>query len=291
MNGETKIIRLSNGYNVWTRRVGRGDIKILLLHGGPGMTHEYLESLSYFLPQEGVELYFYDQLGSYYSDQPDDPSLWTMDRFKDEVEEVRRALGLEDFYLYGSSWGGFLAIEYALHYKEGLRGLILSNTTASIDAYTKYVNELRSRAPKEVQDKWKFYEERKDYDNEEYNRLLDDHLNNLYICRLDPWPEPALRSFANLGRQVYETLHGPNEFLVTGNHKEWNRWDRLDEIKVPTLILGAKYDSMSLEDQEKMHRLIPNSSLGICPKGSHLSMWDDQENYFKFFIDFLRVNK
>ena len=116
MFAQTKIIELENGFNVWTRRVGKGDVKLLLLHGGPGMAHEYLESFKDYLPQEGIEIYFYDQLGSYHSDQPNDPSLWTVDRFREEVEEVRTKLGLKDFYLLGSSWGGFLAMDYAVKY-------------------------------------------------------------------------------------------------------------------------------------------------------------------------------
>src|SRR5690625_280766 len=150
MNAQTKIVPIGDGLHVWTRKDGDSPIKMLLLHGGPGSTHEYLESFQDYLPQEGIEIYFYDQLGSYHSDQPDDPSLWKMDRFREEVEEVRKKLGLDDFYLLGSSWGGFLGIEYALKYQSALKGLILSNTTASIASYTTYINELRNRLPDEV---------------------------------------------------------------------------------------------------------------------------------------------
>lgn len=287
MDAQSKIVPISGGFHVWTRRVGKSPIKMLLLHGGPGMTHEYLESFQDYLPQEGIEIYFYDQLGSYNSDQPDDPSLWNMDRFREEVEEVRNYLDLDNCYLLGSSWGGFLGIEYAIKYQANLKGLILSNTTASIAAYTKYINELRDRLPQDVLDKLKQYEDKGDFANPEYERLLDEHLNNKHICRLNPWPDPALRGFGNLNQQVYETLHGPNEFLVSGNYKDWNAWDQLHEIKVPTLVLGAKHDSMSLEDQEEMGRRIPNARVNICENGSHLSMWDDPENYFNFIKKFV----
>lgn len=287
MYAQSKILPISGGYHVWTRRVGEHPIKMLLLHGGPGMTHEYLEPFKDYLPQAGIEIYFYDQLGSYYSDQPDDPSLWNMERFREEVEEVRDQLGLEGFYLLGSSWGGFLSIEYALKYQSNLKGLILSNTTASIASYTKYINELRERLPEDVIKELEQYEEKKEYDHPEYNRLLDEYLNNKHICRVHPWPDAAQRGFSNLNQQVYETLHGPNEFLVTGNYKDWNRWDDLHKIQVPTLVLGAKYDSMSIADQEEMGRRIPNSRVNICENGSHLSMWDDQDNYFKFIQQFV----
>lgn len=287
MYEQSKIINLDNGFNVWTRKVGDSSIKLLLLHGGPGMTHEYLESFQDYLPDQGIEIYFYDQLGSYFSDQPDDPSLWNVDRFREEVEEVRQKLGLDEFYLLGSSWGGFLAIEYAVKYQSHLKGLILSNTTASIAAYSKYINELRDKLPADVIDKLDEYERNEDYSNPEYEALLDEHLNNKYICRLDPWPDAAKRGFGNINPQVYETLHGPNEFLVTGNYKDWNRWNDLENINVPTLVLGSRYDSMSMSDQEEMNRRIPNSKLAICENGSHLAMWDDADNYFSYLKEFI----
>ena len=288
MYAQSKIIQLDNGFNVWTRKIGESSTKILLLHGGPGMTHEYLESFADYLPNEGIEVYFYDQLGSYYSDQPDDPSLWNISRFREEVEEVRKKLGLSNFYLLGSSWGGFLAIEYALKYQSNLRGLILSNTTASISSYLEYINKLRSELPKEIIQELEEFEKNEDYSNPKYEKLLDEHLNNKHICRLNPWPDAAKRGFVNLNTQVYETLHGPNEFVVTGNYKDWNRWDDLTCIQTPTLILGAKYDSMSLSDQKEMKRRIPNSKLSICENGSHLSMWDDPDNYFYFLNNFIK---
>lgn len=288
MKSQTKIVPLGNDLHVWTRRVGVSPIKMLLLHGGPGSTHEYLESFQDFLPQAGIEIYFYDQLGSYHSDQPDDPSLWTIERFREEVETVRRYLNLEDFYLYGSSWGGFLAIEYALKYQSSLKGLILSNTTASIKAYSEYINKLRDKLPTEILDQIKYYESKAQYDAPEYKKLINEHLDNKYICRLDPWPEPVLRGGSRSNEQVYNTLHGPNEFLVTGNYKDWNRWADLYHIKVPTLVLGAAYDSMSVEDQEKMGDRIPNARVEICENGSHLSMWDDADSYFKYIKDFVK---
>lgn len=288
MDAQTKIVPIGDGLHVWTRRVGKSPIKMLLLHGGPGSTHEYLESFQDYLPQEGIEIYFYDQLGSYHSDQPDDPSLWTMDRFREEVETVRKYLNLEDFYLYGSSFGGFLSMEYALKYQSSLKGLILSNTTASIASYTDYINELREKLPKDILDKIKDYESKEQYDHPEYAELIRVHLDNKYICRLDPWPDAAARGFDRTAPQVYNTLHGPNEFVVAGNYKAWNRWDDLPEIEVPTLVLGAKNDSMSVADQEKMGSLIPNSRVDICPNGSHLSMWDDADNFFNFIKKFVK---
>lgn len=287
MEAQTKIVPIGDGLHVWTRRVGKSPIKILLLHGGPGSTHEYLEPFADYLPQEGIEIYFYDQLGSYHSDQPDDPTLWTMDRFREEVETVRKHLDLKDFYLYGSSFGGFLAIEYAIKYQANLKGLILSNTTASIASYIDYINELREKLPEDILSKIKAYEEKEMFNDPNYAKLIKQHLDNQYICRLDPWPATVIRGGSHKALQVYNTMHGPNEFIVTGNYGAWNRWDDLHKIKTETLVLGAKYDSMSIADQERMGSLIPNSRVNICPKGSHLSMWDDPENYFRFIKKFV----
>ncbi|MDQ0412258.1 proline iminopeptidase-family hydrolase [Mesobacillus stamsii] len=287
-SAQTKIVPISGGFHVWTRRVGESPIKVLLLHGGPGSTHEYLSCFENELPPEGIEIYFYDQLGSYHSDQPNDPSLWNVERFREEVEEVRKYLGLDQFYLFGSSWGGLLGMEYALKYQENLKGLIISNMTASIASYVEHINHLRDQLPADIVTTMKAYEAAEDYENPEYQELIQIHLNEKHICRLVPWPESVVRGFSRMNPQVYNTMQGPNEFLVNGTFKDWDRWDDIHEIKVPTLILGGKYDSMDPEDKKEMGRRIPNSRVGICENGSHLSMWDDSETYFAFIKNFIK---
>ncbi len=135
-------------FNVWTKRFGNNPTKkVLLLHGGPGSTHEAFESFESFLPQEGIEFIYYDQLGSAYSDQPADTSLWDLPRFVEEVEQVRTALGLnkDNFYLLGQSWGGILAMQYALKYQDNLKGLIISNMMASCPKYGEYAQNVLSK--------------------------------------------------------------------------------------------------------------------------------------------------
>ncbi len=261
---------------------------MLLLHGGPGASHEYFEIFEPYLVKAGIELYFYDQLGSYFSDQPDDPSLWTVDRFREEVEEVRQALGLEDFYLLGQSWGGMLALEYALAYPQVLKGLIISNMTASIAAYVRYIQSLRDELPKEIQDDLLAHEARGDYDSERYQGLLIEHLYKKHLCRLDPWPDAVVRTFAHMNQQVYRTMQGPNEFVVTGNFKDWDRWADLGHIRVPTLVIGARHDTMDPADIEEMARRMPRARSVICLRGSHMSMWDDSEAYFGAIETFVR---
>ncbi len=289
--GGVKQITLSSGHKVWTKKVGNGSLKVLLLHGGPGCTHEYFECFEDFLPQEGIEFYYYDQLGSEYSDKPADTSLWNIERFTTEVEEVRNGLGLENFVLYGQSWGGMLSIEYALKYQQHLKGLVISNMTASIPAYLKYVNELRAKFGAETIAILEKYEKANDFNNPEYQKVLIDKLYNNHICRIVPWPEPVDRMFRHLAVPVYNTMQGNNEFVVTGNFANWDRWKDLPQIKVPTYLTVGKYDSMRESEIREMAKLIPNSSFHLTENGSHLSMWDDQESYFKGLLGFLRKLK
>ena len=282
-----EFIQLDNGYRVWTKRIGHGPIKILTLHGGPGCTHEYFECLEDFFPKDRFQIIYYDQLGSHYSDQPDDPSLWTVDRFREEVEQVRKSLGLENFYLYGQSWGGLLAIEYALKYQAHLKGVILSNITGSVESYVTYLNQLRSQLPESVQNRLRFYEEKGDFQNPEYEKVMLEEVYSRYLCRLQPWPEPLLRSFGHLNTKVYQTIQGPNEFVVMGNFKDWNRWNDLSKITIPTLLISGRYDTMNPQDVQKMGLLIPHSKVKICENGSHCAMYDDQENYFQAIHAFL----
>src|SRR6478672_7781925 len=201
-----RMITVDGKYKVWTKKVGAGKIKVLTLHGGPGVTHEYFECFEDFLPQAGVEFYYYDQLGSFYSDQPNDPSLWTIDRFREEVEQVRAALGLENFYLYGQSWGSMLAIEYALKYQRHLKGLVLSSMTASIPSYMAYTAKLRAALPRDAVATLEKYEATNSYDAPEYQHLIMEVLYKRHICRLDPWPDPVERAFKHVNNQVYNTM-------------------------------------------------------------------------------------
>lgn len=276
-------------YKVWTKRMGTGKVKVLLLHGGPGASHEYLEVMESFLPQANIEMYYYDQLGCNNSDQPDDPSLWTLPRYLEEVEEVRRGLGLEHFVLYGHSWGGILAMEYALHYQQHLQGLVISNMTAGSQAYLKHTAALKLQLPPASLARLQALEAKQDYDSPEYGKIMMEDLYPKMICRTKPWPEPLDRAFRHLNEKIYNQMQGKSEFLVTGNLKDWERWDRLHEIKVKTLTIGARYDEMDPEDMKKMATLIPNATAAICPNGSHMCMWDDQAFYFRHLLEFLNI--
>ncbi|MCL4147965.1 UNVERIFIED_CONTAM: hypothetical protein GTU68_027423 [Idotea baltica] len=283
-------------FKVWTKRVGNNPtMKVLLLHGGPGMTHEIYECFDGYFPQEQIEYYYYDQLGSYYSDQPDDLSLWELPRFVEEVEQVRIALGLDkdNFFLYGQSWGGILAMEYALKYQENLKGLVISNMVPSIPDYMEYSdNVLAPKLPPEVLEEIMFYENKEEYSNERYLELVVNHYYTRHILRMptDKWPDPINRGFKHLNPDVYVTMQGPSEFGVKGDArlKEWDVKDQLHKIKVPTLSIGAEYDTMDPMAMESIAEVVQNGRYLHCPNGSHLCQFDDQKNFFTGLIKFIK---
>jgi proline iminopeptidase len=285
-----KMIPVMGGqYKVWTKRMGSGPVKVLLLHGGPGFTHQYLEAMESFLPEAGIEMYYYDQLGCGNSDRPDDMSLWEIPRYVEEVEEVRLGLGLENFVLYGQSWGGMLAIEYALKYQHNLRALVISNMTAGIQSYLKRIGEVAKKLDHVSLAALHVLDAMEDYDSPEYQRIMMEELYPICMCRLKPWPEPVTRAFRDANLTIYNYMQGKSEFVVTGTFKDWERWDDLPSITVKTLTLGAEHDTMDPEDIRKMAKLMPNATAAICPEGSHLAMWDDQAVYFGHLLGFLRT--
>ena len=299
VSGGVKMIPIETAkgtFNVWTKRVGNNPrIKVLLLHGGPGATHEYFECFDSFLPQAGIEYYYYDQLGSAYSDNPNDTSLWNIPRFVEEVETVRKALGMDstNFYLLGHSWGGILATEYALKYQQNLKGLIISNMVPSIPDYVKYANEvLGPQLPKEILSQIRAFESKGDYTNPMYLKLINDYYYPQHVIRMpvNNWPNPVVRAFARMNYPLYLRMQGPSEFGVVGDAvlKNWDRKADLHKIKVPTLSIGGEFDTMDPKAMEAMAKEVQNGKYLYCPKGSHMSMYDDQQTYFKGLIGFIK---
>jgi proline iminopeptidase len=281
-------------FRVWTKRVGNNpDIKVLLLHGGPGMTHEYLEAVDSYFPAASIEYYYYDQLGSYYSDQPDEPELWDLPRSVEEVEQVRQALGLnrDNFYLYGQSWGGMLAIEYALKYQQHLKGLVISNMMASIPAYNEYAETvIMPTMDQNVLSEIKGYEEAEDYGNPRYMELLIEHHYVEHILRMTPaeWPDPVNRAFKHMNADVYIPMQGPSELGASGKLVQWDRTADLARITTPTLVIGAQFDSMDPKHMKWMASALSNGRYLHCPEGSHFAMYDDQAIYFDGLLKFFR---
>jgi proline iminopeptidase len=296
LSGGIRMIPISTPigpFKVWTRRTGNNpNLKLLTLHGGPGGTHEYFECLDSYLPAAGIEYYLYDQLGSTYSDQPDDPSLWQVERFVDEVEQVRTALDLdrESFVLLGHSWGGILATEYALHHQEHLKGLVISNMMASCPAYNAYAQDVLMPAmDPEVLAEIKGYEAHGETANPRYMQLLMEHHYVHHVLRMpaEEWPDPVLRTFAHINEAVYVPMQGPSELGLSGSLSEWDRFDDLARIEVPTLVMGGRHDTMDPAFMAAMADRLPRGRYLDCANGSHMAMYDDQETYMGGLMDFL----
>jgi proline iminopeptidase len=295
-DGGVKVIPITtNGktFNVWTKRVGNNPkIKVLLLNGGPGATHEYFECFENFLPAEGIEFIYYDQLGCGNSDNPNDESYWDLSRYVEEVEQVRKALDLDsnNFYMLGHSWGGILAIEYALKYQNNMKGLIISNMMSSCPEYGKYADEVLAKQLKpEVLAQIQKIEADKEFDNPRYMELLLPNFYEEHVLRLPAkdWPEPVNRSFAKMNQSLYVTMQGPSEFGIAGKLENWDRTNDLKNITIPSLVIGATHDTMDPKFMEKMSTLLPKGSFLLCKNGSHMALYDDQQTYFKGLISFL----
>jgi len=260
-------------YETWYRVAGDGDkpgrLPLLVLHGGPGGSHDPLEGLE-ALTKQGRRVVFYDQLGGADSDRPDAPSLSTGDTFLEQLRSGRAGLGLERLHLFGSSWGGMLALEFALSRPEGLASLVLNSTPTSAPQWAKETRRLHAELPLGLDEK-----------------AAQQEFWRRHICRIEPEPEALGRTRAKFGTQVYETMWGPNEFTVTGTLKDWDVIDRLGEIEVPTLITSGRYDECTPALVEPLHRGIAGSEWVLFEQSSHTSLLEEPERYLEVIGGFL----
>lgn len=296
LSGGVQVVPISTplgDFQVWTKRTGNNpDVALLLLHGGPGATHEYFTSCDSYLPAARIQYHYYDQLGSGLSSVPEDPSLWTIERFVDEVEQVRVALGLgrENFFLLGHSWGGVLAIEYALAHHEHLKGLIISNMMSSGASYNRYAHDVLMPPMDQVAlAEIESLESSGHTDSPRYEELLMQQHYVHHVLRLpvEQWPEPVIRSFSKINKDIYVPLQGPSELGLSGVLLEWDRTADLHRITVPTLVIGAQHDTMDPNYLRYMATLLGDGEYMHCAQGSHMAMYDDQETYFSGLISFL----
>ena len=280
-------------HQVWIKRVGNNPkLKLLLLTGGPGYTHSYLEVMDSFLPAEGVEYYYYDQLETGNSDRPDDPDLWTLERYVDEVDQVRKAIGgtKDNFCLLGHSWGGMLAMEYALAHQDQMKCLVVSNMMASIPAYNAYAdNVLKPKLDQAVLKQILDMEKAGKTEDPAYMALLMPNWYEQHVLRKPAaeWPEPFLRSGEGLNRRFYVTMQGPSEMGASGRLANWDRFNDLKRIQVPTLVISGKYDTMDPTHMAAMAKELPHGELAAT-NGGHMAFYDDQPTYFAKLTAFLR---
>lgn len=280
------------GFRTWYKIFGdlvgnsSGKAPVLALHGGPGVPHNYLLSLS-SLASVGRPVVFYDQLGCGNSDRPDDPDLWTVDLFVEELGIVREALGLDRVHLIGNSWGGMLAMEYLLTRPTGVISAIIGSSPASIPLWVAEANRLRQELPPDVQATLLQHEAAGTTDSAEYLAAMTVFYVR-HVCRMEPWPQDLLDAFNNMGAQVYNTMNGPSEFHVIGKIKDWNISARLPEIDVPVLITSGRYDECTPMQAEIVHRGIPGSEWVLFGNSAHVSHLEEQEMYMGIAETFLQ---
>jgi proline-specific peptidase len=278
-------------YKTWYRIVGEGEeegkLPVLFLHGGPGATHDYLESLE-AMAERGRRAIFYDQIGCGKSDLPDEPSLWKVETFVEELGVVRDHLGLDRLHIFGNSWGGMLAMEYALTQPEGVAGMIVASSPSSIPQWVAEANRLRSQLPEDVQQTLRKHEEAGTTSDPEYEEACLVFYKR-HVCRLPDWPDYVLRSFQFLEEHgvVYKTMNGPSEFHVTGPLKDWDITDRLGEIRIPTLVITGEHDEATPAINKTVSGGIPGAESVIYPGGSHMAHVEDPVGYLRVLDDFL----
>lgn len=275
------------GGRVWYQVVGpdRPGVPILCLHGGPGMPHDYLEGLSDLAQRRPVV--FYDQLGCGRSDRPADESLWTVDRFVEELATVLHALGLERLHLFGNSWGGWLALQFTLDRRPELASLILSSSPPSVTRWIADCAGLRADLEQPVREVLDRHEAAGYFSCPEYQWAITQFYRR-HLCRQDPWPDCLERTFAGMNGEVYMTMWGPSEFgPVTGRLRDWDVTDRLAEIDVPTLVTGGRHDEARPAHLAVLADGISDCELAIFENSSHLAFIEEHEPYLQVVEDFL----
>jgi proline iminopeptidase len=280
------------GYNLYYRHTAKSAPKgiLLCLHGGPGATHDYLLPLA-DMAEYGYKVVFYDQLGCGKSDVPKNPALFTVERGVEEVEGFRKEMKLgKGIHLMGSSYGGLLAIAYAIKYQRNLKSLITTGGIASVPLTITEMEKMKSNLPLDVLSTIKKYEDVGDYQNPEYTRVIQVFYKK-HLCRLQEWPKELIYTFNHISQPVYSTMNGPNEFTIIGNIRYWDVTDKLRKISVPTLVTCGRYDEVSPKVARAIHKGIKHSKLVIFPNSSHLPMWEEREKYIlvlRAFLDSLK---
>jgi proline iminopeptidase len=286
---ETISVRV-DGYQVVTYSYGEGDEVILCLNGGPGLPCDYLRDAHGFIAEHGYRVIAYDQLGCGRSDRPKDKSLWTISRYAREVETVRKALGLGEVHLLGHSWGGWLGIDYAITHNHGIKSCIFASTCADMPHLVSELNRLRGALGSETVQMMLRHEAEGTLDHPEYQAAIT-ILNYRHVCRLDEWPAPVRRSLEDWNMDVYGTMQGPNEFLYTGNLKDWNRIPDLHAITQPCLITVGMHDELTPACAMRMHRALPDAKLVIFKNSAHMPHWEEPDKYFPVLLDFLASSR
>ncbi len=284
-SGRSERVRIGT-HQVVTYSYGEGSEVLFLLNGGPGLPCNYLREPLLRMVDAGYRVVTYDQLGCGASDKPRDKGLWTIARYAEEVERVRNALELPRVHLLGHSWGGWLGIEYAVTHPEALKSLVLSNTCGDMPHLIQELNRLREALGSETVAMMQRHEAEGTLEHAEYKAAVT-ILNYRHVLRLPDWPDPVKRSLADWNMDVYGTMQGPNEFLYTGNLKDWNRLAEMRSIAIACLVLVGQHDELPPSCAMRMHQAVPGSEIKVFPNSSHMPFYEEPEPYFATLTDFL----
>jgi proline iminopeptidase len=283
---ETRAVEIAGGYRVVTYSFGAGEDVVLCLNGGPGLPCDYLREPHACLADHGYRVVAYDQLGCGESDKPSDPSLWTIERYALEVETVREVLGLGRVHLLGQSWGGWLSIEYGVTFPHSLKTVILEDTCGDMPHLVSELERLRAALGPETVAMMQQHEAEGTLDHPEYQAAIT-ILNYRHVCRLQEWPAPLQRSLESWNMDIYRTMQGPNEFLYTGNLKDWSRIPDMHRITAPALITVGKYDELTPACALRMKHALPDAELVVFPNSSHTPFYEEPDAYYPVLLDFL----
>lgn len=276
------------GGSVWFKRVGGGPgLPLLVVHGGPGLPHAYLRSLERLADER--EVIYWDQLGCGRSERPSNRELWTMQRSVAEMDAVVAALGLNRFHIFGNSWGGMMAQQYAIDVTSGAATLTISNSIASIPQFSQMVARLKTELDPATQSAIERHEAAGTTYTVEYQDAIRTW-NETYLCRVRPWPPELLEAFANMGTDIFETMFGPSDFHIVGTIRDWDVFDRLAEIRLPALVLAGRFDECVPEHMWDMHQRIAGSRYELFESSAHMPFIEEPDKFDRVMRDFLRLH-
>lgn len=277
------------GIKIYYRRLGKGNrYKLLTLHGGPGTPHQYLSPLE-DLVQRDFEVVFYDQFGCGKSDYPKNKSDYSLEYAVEETEGVRKALfGDSRVHLFGNSWGGMLALAYAIKYQDHLKSLTSCSGLSSGSQVISEMRKLISRMPEKYRNYIEKHEKDGDFGNPEYIEATT-YFYRQHVIRMDTWPEDLVSAVENATeRGTYAIMSGPSEFTITGVIKDIEFTDELHKIRVPALITCGRYDEVTPAIAETLHENIKNSEMVVFPESSHLQFWEERRKYIEVLENFVK---
>jgi len=289
-----KKILIDGKFWVWTQKIGDGKINVLLLHGGPGQSHEYFEIFSRYLPNQGITIYYYDQFGSYFSQTPtpkqlNDTAIWKVHRYVDEIEQVRKGLHLEKLFIYGHSYGALLALAYTFKYQNHVNGLIFSDMNPYPSGFDKSITRANKKTDSIMNtiEQYRGLMRNKDkglsYDTASYQNEFEKIFTRNFVIRLDTLPDEMERTKKHKNFEVAQKI-GPSTFSL-------NYAEMIKKITIPVLLISGRYDFIISPQQLKsLSQNFENAQYYVVPNGAHICFADDPKNYFPPLIKFIKSN-